>query len=84
MYRVTVIAGRRWVYLIRARCAGEAMRYVMRINRNANWLTTSCERAPHHQPKQTEPSPEYVAYRKREDDFLTKALAEARSLRRTS
>ena len=43
-YLITVIAGRRWEYLVDARCPGDAMRYVMRRNVKANWITTFCER----------------------------------------
>ncbi len=42
-YRVTVCLRR--VYLVQARCAGDAMRWVMRRDREANWLSTLCERA---------------------------------------
>ena len=47
LYRLTVhgtFHGRR-VYLVEARCAGDAIRYVMRRDRSANWLTTDCRRA---------------------------------------
>ncbi len=42
-YRITVIAGKRWTYYIRAHCPLDAIKHVMARNRNANWITTFCE-----------------------------------------
>lgn len=43
LYKVTIISGRRWSYLVRAYCAGDAMRWAMRKHPAANWLNTSCQ-----------------------------------------
>ena len=43
IYRITVCL--RCAYLVEARCAGDAIRWVMRRDRDANWLTVMCERA---------------------------------------